>query len=102
MELGELFFHRGLQYCNIPVSRVHMAQLLQGLLIPFLLAQHFPYLVIGSVHQIMNLFVRGVIEQNLFGDGKCLFEFIKICQNTPQLCWGDEWLPLSPGGRGEG
>ena len=28
--------------------------------------------------------------------------FIKICQNTPQLCWGDEWLPLSPGGRGLG
>jgi len=19
--------------------------------------------------------------------------FIKICQNTPQLCWGDEWHP---------
>jgi len=31
-----------------------------------------------------------------------LFTFIKICQNTPQLCWGDEWLPLSPGGRGLG
>jgi len=28
--------------------------------------------------------------------------FIKICQNTPQLCWGDEWLSLSPGGEGEG
>jgi len=26
--------------------------------------------------------------------------FIKICQNTPQLCWGDEWPTLSPGGRG--
>ena len=23
--------------------------------------------------------------------------FIKIFQNTPQLCWGDEWPPLSPG-----
>jgi len=24
--------------------------------------------------------------------------FIKICQNTPQLCWGDEWYyTLSPG-----
>ena len=23
-----------------------------------------------------------------------------MCQNTPQLCWGDEWPPLSPGGRG--
>jgi len=23
--------------------------------------------------------------------------FIKICQNTPQLCWGDEWPTLSPG-----
>jgi len=20
-----------------------------------------------------------------------------MCQNTPQLCWGDEWPPLSPG-----
>jgi hypothetical protein len=28
-------------------------------------------------------------------------QFIKICQNTPQLCWGDEWRTLSPGG-GEG
>ncbi len=28
--------------------------------------------------------------------------FIKICQNTPQLCWGDEWLSLPPGGRGLG
>ena len=31
-----------------------------------------------------------------------LGQFIKICQNTPQLCWGDEWPPLSPGGRGLG
>jgi len=31
-----------------------------------------------------------------------IIKFIKICQNTPQLCWGDEWLPLSPGGRGLG
>ena len=23
-------------------------------------------------------------------------KFIKICQNTPQLCWGDEWPTLSP------
>jgi len=23
--------------------------------------------------------------------------FIKICQNTRQLYWGDEWLPLSLG-----
>jgi hypothetical protein len=28
--------------------------------------------------------------------------FIKIFQNTPQLCWGDEWPTLSPGGEGEG
>jgi hypothetical protein len=24
-------------------------------------------------------------------------DFIKMCQNTPQLCWGDEWPTLSPG-----
>ena len=24
-------------------------------------------------------------------------EFIKIFQNTPQLCWGDGWPTLSPG-----
>ena len=24
-------------------------------------------------------------------------KFIKIFQNTPQLCWGDEWPTLSPG-----
>ena len=29
-------------------------------------------------------------------------DFIKMCQNTPQLCWGDEWPTLSPGGRGLG
>ena len=28
--------------------------------------------------------------------------FIKMCQNTPQLCWVDEWPILSPGGRGLG
>ncbi|OGP91769.1 MAG: hypothetical protein A2Z19_04585 [Deltaproteobacteria bacterium RBG_16_54_18] len=22
------------------------------------------------------------------------WQFIKTCQNTPQLCWGDEWSPL--------
>ena len=26
--------------------------------------------------------------------------FIKIFQNTPQLCWGDEWPTRPPGGRG--
>jgi len=26
-----------------------------------------------------------------------LYQFIKIFQNTPQLCWGDEWPTLSPG-----
>jgi hypothetical protein len=30
------------------------------------------------------------------------FPLIKIYQNTPQPCWGDEWFPLSPGGRGLG
>jgi len=28
--------------------------------------------------------------------------FIKICHSSPQLCWGDEWPTLSPGGRGLG
>jgi len=28
---------------------------------------------------------------------KRLSRFIKIFQNTPQLCWGDEWPTLSPG-----
>jgi len=27
---------------------------------------------------------------------------MKMCQNTPQLCWGDEWPTLSPGGEGQG
>ncbi|NWG03144.1 MAG: hypothetical protein HXY44_09850 [Syntrophaceae bacterium] len=27
-------------------------------------------------------------------------KFIKICQNTPQLCWGDEWPPSPLGGEG--
>jgi hypothetical protein len=25
--------------------------------------------------------------------------FIKTCQNTPQLCWGDEWPPSPLGER---
>jgi hypothetical protein len=29
-------------------------------------------------------------------------DIIKKFQNTPQLCWGDEWSPLSPGERGLG
>ena len=29
--------------------------------------------------------------------GIALKQFIKICQNTLQLCWGDEWPTLSPG-----
>jgi len=32
-------------------------------------------------------------------------ELLAIYQNvpeSPQLCWGDEWPPLSPGGRGLG
>ncbi len=33
----------------------------------------------------------------LFGILNC---FIKICQNTPQLCWGDEWPPSPLGGEG--
>ena len=35
-------------------------------------------------------------------DPTAIVNFIKICQNTPQLCWGDEWPTLSPGGRGLG
>jgi hypothetical protein len=35
----------------------------------------------------------GVRTKNVRGRGAA---FIKICQNTPQLCWGDEWPPLSP------
>ena len=41
-------------------------------------------------------------KTELTPDEKRLLNFIKICQNTPQLCWGDEWPPLSPGGRGLG
>jgi len=37
-----------------------------------------------------------VVETLISGLGVS-FIFIKICQNTPQLCWGDEWPPLSPG-----
>ncbi len=32
--------------------------------------------------------------------GLRFFGFIKICQNTPQLCWGDEWPPSPLGGEG--
>ena len=27
----------------------------------------------------------------------CILNFFKIFQNTPQLCWRDEWPTLSPG-----
>jgi hypothetical protein len=41
------------------------------------------------------------LSEDLRKKGKKKY-FIKMRQNTPQLCWGDEWLPLSPGGRGLG
>ena len=31
-------------------------------------------------------------------DGFGASTFIKVCQNTPKLCWGDEWPTLSSGG----
>jgi hypothetical protein len=40
--------------------------------------------------------VNGPFNALQIGDGILLL-FIKICQNTPQLCWGDEWPTLSPG-----
>ena len=39
--------------------------------------------------------VSNIVEG--FGRRRYKNEFIKICQNTPQLCWGDEWPTLSPG-----
>ncbi len=33
-------------------------------------------------------------------DNEEALNFIKICQNTPQLCWGDEWPPSPLGGEG--
>jgi len=35
-----------------------------------------------------------VIPLSLFREGVYV-SFIKIFQNTPQLCWGDEWPTLS-------
>ena len=56
-----------------------------------------------------RLFIKLIDVQSPLGIYKSLRHwirkyptFIKICQNTPQLCWGDEWPPLSPGGRGLG
>jgi len=43
-----------------------------------------------------------IAETLSHASGKGWADFIKICQNTPQLCWGDEWPTLSPGGRGLG
>ena len=40
---------------------------------------------------IHGLKTRGFLRRR----AKC--SFIKIFQNTPQLCWGDEWPTLSPG-----
>jgi len=42
------------------------------------------------------------LEEALGGTSLFVMKFIKICQSTPQLCWGDEWPTLSPGGRGLG
>ena len=51
---------------------------------------------------ILDSFVRDVKKSHSVMPAKAGIQFIKICQNTPQLCWGDEWPPLSPGGRGLG
>jgi hypothetical protein len=50
---------------------------------------------LNKEHFINHTLVHCV--KHLSGSG-----FIKMCQNTPQLCWGDEWPSLSPGGRGLG
>jgi len=47
-------------------------------------------------------FYEPVVDRVFLGDVVQNCQFIKICQNTPQLCWGDEWPTLSPGGRGLG
>jgi hypothetical protein len=41
---------------------------------------------------------RGLYINCIFMEWTSLLKFIKIFQNTPQLCWGDEWPTLSPGG----
>jgi mRNA-degrading endonuclease RelE of RelBE toxin-antitoxin system len=46
--------------------------------------------------------VNNEIRRAAEKEKKLVSSFIRICQNTPQLCWGDEWPTLSPGGRGLG
>ncbi len=78
---------------------------------PIVLQQHF-YLVggttialyLGHRHSVdLDWFTREsltdpmLLAQEIRDQG---IPFIKICQNTPQLCWGDEWPPSPLGGEG--
>jgi len=61
--------------------------------------------VVPTMNLLNNLRPEANLHEQLkdvFSTMKDQMIFIKICQNTPQLCWGDEWPTLSPGGRGLG
>ncbi len=59
------------------------------------------------IHSFLDMKVQMVAPCHCTGDlAMAMFKdaygknFIKICQNTPQLCWGDEWPPSPLGGEG--
>ena len=56
----------------------------------------------AEVAQIKRCLPGLTLDVLLHTKEEVISNFIKMCQNTPQLCWGDEWPPLSPGGRGLG
>jgi len=63
------------------------------------------FLWLFSIHTMIAIKAMAIMANNKkYSKGLCSCDiiFIKMCQNTPQLCWGDEWPPLSPGGRGLG
>jgi putative Ca2+/H+ antiporter (TMEM165/GDT1 family) len=44
---------------------------------------------------VMGQGLVSIVPQRILEKGAAL-AFIKMSQNTPQLCWGDEWPTLSP------
>jgi hypothetical protein len=59
--------------------------------------EFIPYLIRGRNDMKKNQINFFTPSLPHWGGEKVLEGFFKMCQITPQLCWGDEWPTLSPG-----
>jgi hypothetical protein len=63
-----------------------------------LLSLRLPFLT-GSTGRYNLIEIDRDLKKNQIAE-KGIPVLIKTCQNTPQLCWGDEWPPSPLGGEG--